>query len=88
MLNPSKLLDFFSTLSDVKCAKFEYVLGHECPSAIRRTDRSSEVDEEFLVGEKKWELFKSERKFSPDSVIVEITDADIDITFIDLPGLN
>jgi hypothetical protein len=81
VLNPSKPQDFFLNLDDDECKKFDYVLGNEPHSG------DSERNEEYLVREDEWKEFTSDQNFSDDSVVVEITGAEVDVTFIDLPGL-
>lgn len=79
VLNPSKELEFFSHMDDDDCLKYEYVLANERPE--------KEGDKDSLVIDAHWDTFTSEKRFSNDSVVVEITGADVDVTFIDLPGL-
>ena len=81
VLNPNKDLEFFSELSDEECENYEYVLGNEKPKD------DTQEDEESLVKLKEWHKYECEKPFSEYSVVVEITGAPVDVTFIDLPGL-
>jgi GTPase SAR1 family protein len=78
ILNPdSDDVSLFAEKSDEECAKYEYVLGNARPME----------DAEAPVTFDTWDRYKSETSFSKNSIVVEITGADVDVTFIDLPGL-
>ena len=79
-LNPNKNLNLFSRLTDDECAKYEYVLGNEKP-------KHNDDEEDNIVKGEMWDEYKSEVTFSKNRVVVEITGSDVDVTFIDLPGI-
>lgn len=79
-LNPDKPAATFVDLDDVECDKFEYVLRK-----VRPTE--GEDDPDCLVKKDDWDTFVSRRSFSRTPIVVDITGADVDVTFIDLPGL-
>lgn len=63
---------------------YEYVLKNEGQT---EDDESLIRDAERLVNTRDWDRFTSEKGFSENPVIVEINGADVDVTFIDLPGI-
>jgi GTPase SAR1 family protein len=76
-LNPSRAITLFVDLENAECEKFEYVLGNG----------SSESTATNLVLERDWEYYTSESQFSEKSIVVEINGEEVDLTFIDLPGI-
>ena len=79
-LNPAKDITTFVDLDNAECEKYEYALRTERPT-------EEEDDSDYLVKKKDWDNFKSQEPFSQNPVVVDITGADVDVTFIDLPGL-
>jgi len=83
-LNPKTSICSFADMPDAECAKYEYVLGNMKPEVGMKDE---EDEEEAPVTLETWDLYRCETNFSKNSIVVEITGADVDVTFIDLPGL-
>lgn len=82
-LNPRRELTSFVNLDDAECDKYEYILDNPLePNEIE----SEKAKTKPLVSQHDRSLYSGE-KFSERPIVVEINGDDVDLTFIDLPGL-
>lgn len=64
----------------------------EVPQLLRRAQLAilnpgKDAEEFYQLDEKECNEFCHEIQFSQNTVVLEITGADVDVTFIDLPGI-
>jgi vacuolar protein sorting-associated protein 1 len=88
ILNP-KEHEKFRNMSKEECEKYEVALKKkkQANSTENHENGNSENEVEGVVRAKDPVNYTSELSFSENCVIVDITGAKVDVTFIDLPGL-
>jgi hypothetical protein len=85
-LNPNKPAATFVGLDQTECVKFEHVLRKGKPTE-QQDNPGCLVEEDSLVIGEDWEKYNCQKSFSRIPVGVQVTGTELDLTFIDLPGL-